>query len=125
MERGTMRVQGAKLTSGERRLVAEYLTGKLLDAMVRASEPAGLCKHNEAFSLAPDAPQWNGWGANLANTRMQSAAAAKLSAGDVGKLKLKWAFGFPEGLAAFAQPTIVGGPSVRGKPVRKGLRTGR
>lgn len=54
-------------------------------------------------------PMWNGWGADLANTRFQSAAAAGLSQADVPRLALKWAFGFPSGEHVASQPTVVGG----------------
>ena len=40
---------------------------------------------------------WNGWGNDNSNTRFQPAAQARLTAADVPKLKLKWAFGFPTG----------------------------
>ena len=43
------------------------------------------------------------------NTRFQDGAAAGLTAADVPRLKVKWAFGFPGDLDANAQPTIVGG----------------
>ena len=52
---------------------------------------------------------WNGWGVDLANTRFQPAKAAGLSASDVSNLKLKWAFGYPNGVHAYGQPTIAGG----------------
>jgi polyvinyl alcohol dehydrogenase (cytochrome) len=109
LESGAMRKQGAELAPDERRVVAEFLTGKALGTEAQSSPPGGMCNSNQAFSDAPASPQWNGWGADLANRRFQSAAAAGLSAADVPHLKLKWAFGFPEGLAAFAQPTVVGG----------------
>src|SRR5205823_8528183 len=55
------------------------------------------------------AGHWNGWGVDVSNTRFQPAAQAGLSAADVPKLKLKWAFGFPNANSARAQPTIAGG----------------
>ena len=53
--------------------------------------------------------EWNGWGADLANTRFQPAAQAGLDAAQVRRLKLKWAFAFPNTFVAYGQPTIVGG----------------
>src|SRR5262249_28067635 len=44
-----------------------------------------------------------------ANTRYQPAGQARLTAADVPKLKLKWAFGFPNANRARSQPTIAGG----------------
>jgi polyvinyl alcohol dehydrogenase (cytochrome) len=51
---------------------------------------------------------WNGWGIDARNTRSQTAAAAGLTAADVPKLKLKWAFGVPGVSASGSQVTVVG-----------------
>jgi len=48
--------------------------------------------------------QWNGWGRGLDNTRYQPEPAIRAS--DVGKLAVKWAFGYQSG-TEFSQPTIV------------------
>ena len=52
---------------------------------------------------------WNGWGADDLNTRFQGEAWAALSAADVPNLKVKWAFGYPNGRTAYGQPTVVDG----------------
>jgi len=54
-------------------------------------------------------PNWNGWGASIANTRFQSAEGAQLAPEAVSRLKLKWAFGFPGAKAVYGQPTVAGG----------------
>ena len=54
-------------------------------------------------------PRWNGWGAGVTNARFQPAAQAGLAAGDVPRLRLKWAFGYPRSATAQSQPTVVGG----------------
>ena len=54
-------------------------------------------------------PQWNGWSPTPANTRFQPADQAGLTAAQVPGLKLKWAFGFPDTLSAYGQPTIAAG----------------
>jgi polyvinyl alcohol dehydrogenase (cytochrome) len=54
-------------------------------------------------------PRWTGWGQNTNNTRFQDASSAGLTASDVPKLKLKWAFAFPGDLQSYAQSTIAGG----------------
>lgn len=46
---------------------------------------------------------WNGWGADLSNSRF---APARISA---PQLKLKWAFGFPGAKAVSGQPSVAGG----------------
>lgn len=127
LESGAMRAQGSKLTPEERRLIAQFLTGKTLGANAQASAKSGLCNSAKAFSIAPGEPEWNGWGAGLSNRRFQSANAA-LSASEIPKLKLKWAFGFANDLAGCTQPTIVGGRvfvgSVSGKVFALDAKTG-
>jgi polyvinyl alcohol dehydrogenase (cytochrome) len=104
---GSMRIQGATLSGTERRAIAEYLGGAALagDPMGAA---AGRCETPSTFKMAAGS-QWNGWGATLENTREQPALAAGLTAASVPRLKLKWAFGFPDASSAWAQPTVVGG----------------
>ena len=67
------------------------------------------CSSNPPLSDPAAGPAWNGWGVNEMNTRFQSAKNAGLTAADVPKLKLKWAFGYPTGVSAFGQPTIASG----------------
>ena len=54
-------------------------------------------------------PSWNGWGAGVKNTRFQPADQAGLTAAQVPNLKLKWAFGFPDTVSAYGQPTVAAG----------------
>lgn len=49
---------------------------------------------------------WNGWGRDLDNSRYQPEPAIRAS--DVGKLGLKWSFGY-QGGGEFGQPTVVDG----------------
>ena len=58
----------------------------------------------------PDAsPSWAGWSPSPTNTRFQPAQQAGLTADQVPKLSLKWAFGFPDATSAWSQPTVAGG----------------
>lgn len=100
-----MRAQGARLTSAERAAVAEYLSKSAAPAV--KARP-GYCAAN-SDSLATDDPGWNGWGVDIANTRLQPVTAAGLTRKTVPKLKLKWAFGFPGAWATFGQITVFGG----------------
>jgi len=108
MESGPMIPMASRLSTVERRAIAEFVTGKSLGQATPS--PRGMCA--EASGAFPDplmGPQWNGWGVNLANTRFQDSATAGLTVADVPRLKLKWAFGFPGDASASAQPTIAGG----------------
>jgi polyvinyl alcohol dehydrogenase (cytochrome) len=57
----------------------------------------------------PVASGWNGWGADLHNTRFQPAAQAGVSLNRVPRLRLKWAFGFSGATMAFSQPAVFSG----------------
>ena len=105
---GGMRPQGGRLTGAERRAVAEHLTGRVLGGDVTGAA-FGRCTTVPAFTIAADAPAWSGWSPTSANTRFQTAAQAGLSGESVPKLKLKWAFGFPDATSAWSQPTVAGG----------------
>ncbi len=111
LEHGAMMEQAVSLTTAERRMMAEFLTGKPLPSTTEkvAEAPAGQCESPRAFAVKPGEPEWNGWGRGPENRRLQTAAGAGLSPADVSRLKLKWAFGFPGNTSAFSQPTVVGG----------------
>jgi polyvinyl alcohol dehydrogenase (cytochrome) len=103
---GIMQPQGVKLTVDERRQVAEFLARRPLREDMTASG-SGRCAASPPFTPSGNAPQWNGWGVGVTNTRFQPAAQERLAATDVPKLKLKWAFGFPDATAAWSQPVVV------------------
>ncbi|HXI30679.1 MAG TPA: PQQ-binding-like beta-propeller repeat protein, partial [Vicinamibacterales bacterium] len=105
---GAMRYQGLALSGDERRAVAEYLAGRKLRGTV-AGVTTGACAPRPPFRDPATAPVWNGWGASLENTHVQTAAQAGLTAAQVPRLHLKWAFGFPDTTSAWAQPTVAGG----------------
>ncbi len=65
------------------------------------------CQSNEPIADL-SAPGWNGWGVDLHNTRRQSARQAGLSPGQVSRLELKWAFGFPGATALYSTAVIDG-----------------
>jgi polyvinyl alcohol dehydrogenase (cytochrome) len=70
---------------------------------------ASTCKGSTAFRVTADSPQWNGWSTGVTNSRFQGATASGLTAADVPKLKLKWAFNLGDVTEARSQPTIVDG----------------
>ncbi len=111
LESGPMLSMAARSSAAERRAIAQYITGKTLSKKDTDMNPPpqAMCAPGGAFANPLAGRVWNGWGDNTSNTRFQSAAGAGISAGDVGRLKVKWAFGFPGDLDANAQPTIVGG----------------
>ncbi len=104
-------VVGSTMTDMEKRRVAEAVTGRLIGSTGAGAAKAmpNHCLSNPPMDDPASGPAWNGWGADVGNTRFQTAKAAGLSADRVPRLKLKWAFGFPTGLSAYGQPTIVAG----------------
>ena len=100
---GTMREHVKDLSEAQRRALADHLGGA-----VKAAAPAKLC----ATPMPPRTaakPRLEGWGLNLENTRFVPAEIAKLSAADVPKLAVKWAFAYPGATRARSQPSVHGG----------------
>ncbi|MGH9140323.1 MAG: PQQ-binding-like beta-propeller repeat protein [Vicinamibacterales bacterium] len=105
---GSMKYQGLALSGEERRAVAEYLTGRKLRAPL-SGNTIGNCGRRPPPGEPRASPLWNGWGPAIDNTHFQPADQARLTAEQVPRLHLKWAFGFPDATSAWAQPTIAGG----------------
>jgi polyvinyl alcohol dehydrogenase (cytochrome) len=84
------------------------LLGKAVPSAI--SQTANRCGASPSSTPASvTGPAWNGWGAGLNNGRFQNAAQAKLSAADVPKLKLKWAFAVPDATTMRTQPAVYAG----------------
>ena len=110
LETGRMKDQGSLLTAAQKRTISEYVTGKPFgqEKQAQTTPQAGLCPATKAaFAFA--ASDWNGWSPDLDNARFQSADRAQLTAEQVPRLKLKWAFVFPNAPLSWGQATVVGG----------------
>jgi polyvinyl alcohol dehydrogenase (cytochrome) len=106
LDQEVMRLQGANLTPAERKAIAEYLTGT--DFSPQATDyTSGMCPNPPALAAMADDPGWRGWGPDVSNARFQTHGG--LSAADVPRLELKWAFGVPGALQSRSQPTVAGG----------------
>jgi polyvinyl alcohol dehydrogenase (cytochrome) len=105
LESGVMKQQAAPLSPDERQRLSSFL-GTAVTLERKRDEIANACPAGVA---SKDGPAWSGWGADLANTRFQSQANAGLRAEDIPKLKLKWAFAFPDTSTMRSQPAISGG----------------
>lgn len=106
---GAMAQQASKLSNDEKRVLAEFFGGRPLSAgdAGDAKNMTNHCSSNPQMTTAGVA--WSGWGNDLANTRFQPAKAAGLSAESAPRLKLKWAFGLPNGAETYSQPVIANG----------------
>src|ERR1700676_1768331 len=106
---GVMHAQARQLADGQRRGVAEYLSGRnMTDRRGEASRMSNVCASNAPIR-GLQGPAWNGWSAEAGNGRLQSAGAAGLTAAQIPRLKLKWAFGLPEATQVYGQPSVVAG----------------
>jgi polyvinyl alcohol dehydrogenase (cytochrome) len=143
LSNGAMRQQGATLSANDRVVVADYLSkvraeprvdGTITVTIENILAPVSPVHANannilvdacmgdridKPFELKADEPHWNGWGVDVAQHRFQLAATAGLSAEDIPKLKLRWAFGYEDANQAYAQPTIMGGRLFVGSVARK------
>jgi len=102
---GKMQAQAAALSDAERRAVSEFASGQTFSAQDAALKNS-MCKSSSPLSTK--GPQWSGWGNGVENARFQPQPGGKLSASDLPRLKLKWAFGYANVAAARAQPIVVG-----------------
>ena len=110
MTSGSMQANAKGLNDNLKRSIAEFLTGRPIGSAAsgHASKMPNQCVAKPLGNLLTG-PVWNGWGNDPMNSRMQTAANAGLTANQVPKLALKWAFGFPNGSSAYAQPAVAGG----------------
>lgn len=107
---GPMAVNAQRLSPQQKRILAEQLTLRPLGS----ATGGGIEQMTNRCSAKPlvdpaKTPMWSGWGADTANTRFQPASATSLNSDNVQRLKLKWAFAFPNGVSAFGQPAVAGG----------------
>jgi polyvinyl alcohol dehydrogenase (cytochrome) len=104
MTTGSMRNMAAGLSDQDKRLIAEWVGGRKLDnELVGAAEKMPNKCASSPQVRQSGAPAWNGWGVDYRNSRFQPAAAAGLTPGQVSRLQLKWAFGFPGATALYGQ----------------------
>ncbi len=103
---GKMQQQCSKMTDADRRAVSEFLAGRPLGTST-APAAASKCTTSPAMTDPARGPSWNGWGNGTANARY--AKDGGVTAADLPKLKLKWAFGYANVNAARAQPAYAGG----------------
>lgn len=103
---GAMANIASPLKREDRDAVAAFLG---VPAVNITPPPGALCTDRAVrLPATGSTASWNGWSPGDANTRFQPAPAAGLSLDQVGRLKLKWAFGFDGDIVAFAQPAVLG-----------------
>ncbi len=106
---GRMSAQAQRLSPADRVAVAEFVTGKAVSAAQTTA--GGQCdakSRGSSDSLAAGLGQgsWNGWGGTPAGSRFTESGG--ITAAELPRLRLAWAFGFPRALSARTQPAVVG-----------------
>ncbi|HTB18069.1 MAG TPA: PQQ-binding-like beta-propeller repeat protein [Bryobacteraceae bacterium] len=108
LESGVMKAQAEGLSSNERVAVTAYLA--FPTPQPEPPPASAFCAGKpEPLANPAQSAHWSGWSPQPENTRFQDTAAAGITAADVPRLKLKWAFGLGQGTAARAQPSVAGG----------------
>jgi polyvinyl alcohol dehydrogenase (cytochrome) len=106
LEGGAMMNVALTMTQEERRAVSAFL-GRPGDAAAPPS--SAFCTDRAVRLAASPAISWSGWSPGTGNSRFQPAAAAGVTAAQVPRLTLKWAFGFDGDVSAYSQPTVIDG----------------
>lgn len=108
LTQGAMRPQGAALSAEQKVAVAEYISGRKLGSG-NASANLNMCSGARARFDLTEPPPFAGWGLDAASTHAIPSSVSGLGTGNAPRLKLKWAFGFPDSQRARSQPTLAGG----------------
>ena len=105
---GVMAEQARPLTMDQRAALAEFVTNRKLGTASGTPAPVMCAERQKRYDFNRP-PPFTGGGMNAGNTRMTPPGAARLTAADLPRLTLKWAFAFPGATRARAQPAIGGG----------------
>ncbi|MCT2400269.1 PQQ-binding-like beta-propeller repeat protein [Novosphingobium mangrovi (ex Huang et al. 2023)] len=106
---GAMQAQGAALEQQQKEQVAQYLSGQTLGNASTALPEPPPCTPDHALFDRKRVPAFAGAGIDLAATHSVGTGQAGIDRTSVGRLKLKWAFGFPLANRARSQPALGGG----------------
>jgi len=106
----------AAMSNGAMKSQAAGLSPQELIALLVYIAPTGDANARPAFekNCAANAPAktaaaaWPGWSPAITNSRFQDAKAGGLTAADIPRLKLKWAFNLGPVTSARGQPAILG-----------------
>ena len=102
LESGVMKEQAKGLSHSDIRSLASWLSKAASDTVARANI-ANRCPADLKWIRKGAA--WQGWGGPT-NSRFQPDSA--ITAANIGNLRVKWAFGFPDATAVRAQPVVTG-----------------
>jgi len=110
---GVMKKQATGMTRADRFAVSSWL-GRKSGVAVDKSRLANPCTKNANADRFDATSSWTSWGGGVTNHRFQPGGLAGLTADQVGRLKLKWAFGVPNATSMRSQPAIYNGRIIFG-----------
>jgi polyvinyl alcohol dehydrogenase (cytochrome) len=111
LSEGSMQAMAAKLSDEEKEQVAEFIAGSTES---KKQYPLHMCSADKSVFDYGSHPFAKSWGIDHRNTRFIPAEIAQLDKKDLPKLKLKWAFAYPNMIRTRSQPTLVGGGVIVG-----------
>lgn len=106
---GPMQAQGTALSAEQKVEVAQHLSGQALGAAQTTAPKPTPCAADRALFDRSQVPAFAGAGLDQAATHSVTTAQAGLGKREAGRLRLKWAFGFPLANRARSQPALGGG----------------
>lgn len=121
---GVMKEQGAGLSEEQKTQVAEFLAGRGMGAEAAIAPPRMCSKRHARFDLS-EPPAFAGWGFDPQNSHSLTGEQAGITRANVGRLRLKWAFGLPESTRVRSQPGLAGGSLFIGTPTGQVLALDR
>ncbi|MFT5133160.1 MAG: polyvinyl alcohol dehydrogenase (cytochrome) [Gammaproteobacteria bacterium] len=111
LNEGAMQAMASKLNAEEKQQVAEFIAG---NTESKKEYPLKMCAAERKRFDYSSHPFAVGWGIDYRNTRFIPGEVAQLDKKALSKLKLKWAFAYPNMIRARSHPTLVGGGIVVG-----------
>jgi polyvinyl alcohol dehydrogenase (cytochrome) len=106
---GVMKTQAAALSDEQKLRVAEFITRRKIGSAAPATAPAPRCSGKAAQFDFAEPPVWPNWGFSYGNERAIPADVARIDRSNIGRLKLEWAFAFPNAVRARSSPMLAGG----------------
>lgn len=100
---GTMKEMAAGMSDRDVDAMVVYLTGRQPSTRAVAATDPTACSNPGAFTMSSG--DWNGWSIDTRNWRFQPQPG--LTAAEIPRLKVKWAFSYPGG--NYGQPALAGG----------------
>ena len=103
-----MKSQADAFSSAQRQAVAEFISGRTMGEKSDTISVIACAAGTSAFDYAAP-PDVDGWGMTYGNQRYLPRSVTGLSKEDVPRLRLKWAFAYPDAIKARSQPVVAGG----------------